>query len=585
MVSIEALNLSTYFCKNIFERFFNKLKTFQKQKNKVEKNIAKSSEVLEKEEKLLALQALLQKRKLALRNVQHRLENTKKGIQKVQQDIQNALSSQMDKLNELREEIIGLSKELAENGYFGKVHQEAINRITHRILKGTTYGQKSENEPITAKRKDSFEAFEVSPEAKEQRNIRQVFIKLSKKFHPDLAENEAEEQDFHVIMQQINEAYKANDIQTLLEIEEAYLVEILDFSSQIITVDVLQKEIDRLERDIQFIDNQNDRLNTELKRLQKTDLGAMFLDKRKVEREGRGIKAMKATLQGMIDIVERLKTGFTDTKARGSISPKMLDLINLFANSDKKRNKLYGEIDYENDDISALFGEPEKDDKLEGQRFPIGSSVRVKKPISHYLHRETKMKDWVGTVRKAEYNKKGKLVYTVYFDSETMAKMPKLLIELAEKQDEHFQKYDFLESHLEATAARDTVKDRITANRAILIDTQWQHLLETDDLELLKSILLANPMLNNEENWYVYLEKNLPFNAKSKGEYGLKKNTEIEVKSIAGLSPEVGFIMTIRLGKKRRLEEYPLIDLIPTKPNLLQDAVRLHEFWVENEIK
>lgn len=550
----------------------------------MEKNVAKSSEVLEKERKLLTLQALLQKRKLALRNVQHRLENTKKGIQATQQAIQNALSPQMDKLNELREEIVALSKELVAKELLGKVHQEAANRITNRILKGTTYGQKSDNEPIVAKKKDGFEAFEVSPEAKEKRDIRQVFIKLSKKFHPDLAENEAEEQSFHVLMQQINAAYKANDIQTLLEIETAYLVEILDFVSQIVTVDALQKEIDRLERDVQFIDNQNDRLNTELKRLQKTDLGAMFLDKRKVEKEGRGVAAMKATLQEMIDIVKQLKTGFTDTKTRGSIAPKLLDLINLFANSDKKRSKLYGEIDYENDDISMLFGEPEKDDNLDGQLFPIGASVRVKKPIGHYLHQKTKLKDWVGTVRKADYNKKGKLIYTVYFDSETMAKMPKLIIELAEKQGKHFQRYEFMETQLELTEARDTVQDRIVTNRALLIDTQWQHLLEPNDLNLLKSILLANPMLNNEENWQVYLEKNLPFNAKSKGEYGLKKNTEIEVKSIAGLSPDIGFVMTIKLGKKRNFVDYPLIDLIPTKPNSFQDAVRLHSFWVENEL-
>ena len=92
-------------------------------------------------------------------------------------------------------------------------------------------------------------------------------------------------------------------------------------------------------------------------------------------------------------------------------------------------------------------------------------------------------------------------------------------------------------------------------------------------------------MLNNEENWQVYLEKNLPFNAKSKGEYGLKKNIETEVKGIAGLSPEVGFIMTIKLGKKRRFVDYPLIDLIPTKPNIFRDAVRLHTFWVENDLE
>jgi hypothetical protein len=141
-----------------------------------------------------------------------------------------------------------------------------------------------------------------------------------------------------------------------------------------------------------------------------------------------------------------------------------------------------------------------------------------------------------------------------------------------------------METQLELTEARDTVQDRIVTNRALLIDTQWQHLLEPNDLDLLKSILLANPMLNNEENWQVYLEKNLPFNAKSKGEYGLKKNTEIEVKSIAGLSPDIGFVMTIKLGKKRNFVDYPLIDLIPTKPNSFQDAVRLHSFWAENEL-
>ena len=66
------------------------------------------------------------------------------------------------------------------------------------------------------------------------------------------------------------------------------------------------------------------------------------------------------------------------------------------------------------------------------------------------------MKGWQGRVEDVSYDESGRVVYTVSFDSITMNKMSKKFIIKMIEAYEDFQTYDFLETELEATLARDT---------------------------------------------------------------------------------------------------------------------------------
>jgi len=74
-------------------------------------------------------------------------------------------------------------------------------------------------------------------------------LNLSKKFHPDKAKDAAQAEEYHSVMQKINDAYQNNDIETLLEMERVYLREEPDFEG-VAMADILQQKIDYLNREI-----------------------------------------------------------------------------------------------------------------------------------------------------------------------------------------------------------------------------------------------------------------------------------------------------------------------------------------------
>ena len=268
----------------------------------MEKNIAKSLEMLAREAKIKELQTGLKKRKSVLKSLKTRLKNTKTEIEDVQRNVQNIMFSKMSKMEGLRVKIGELALKMKENKHFSKADKKALDEMAKEFLGENIFGdqfdeireaqRKAEegdfdfDENFRAKMNDVFQEFQVAPEEKEQRNIRKVFIKLSRKFHPDLAENDTQAKEFHSIMQQINEAYKANDIHTLLEMEQLYLMEEFDFAASSITIDVLQQEIDRLQRDVDFINGQVDRTSLEIKQLRKSNMGSMLTGLKKADREG-----------------------------------------------------------------------------------------------------------------------------------------------------------------------------------------------------------------------------------------------------------------------------------------------------------
>lgn len=561
----------------------------------MEKNIAKSPEMLAKEVKVKHLQKALKKRKTVLKSLKTRLKNTKNEIESTQRNVQSILFSKIEKVEALRVEIGELAIKMKANKHFSKADKKALDELSQEFLNGNVFGEEYEeiraskdkvesgnfdfDDNFRAKINDAFQEFKVEPKEEEQRDIRKVFIKLSRKFHPDLAENEIQAVEYHGMMQQINEAYKNNDIHTLLELEQLYLMEQLDLATASITIDILQQEIDRLQRDIDFINSQVNRTSLEIKQLRKSDMGSMLTGLKKANREGEGIDAFEAQFQELIDHLEQLKVGFVDSIERGSISPILIQMLNpfggeMFEDEDEGMNDVFGTL------FEMMMAEEEDDyEENENPKFPIDSVVMVKNNLSHKLDRRTGMKGWVGRVEEALFDEEGRPIYRVSFDSKTMKQMSKVLIENAYREDFDFQMYDFSEIQLVATKARDTTDEAHNIYRTLRVEVEWVSMVDGKALEVAKSIVLADLEEDEETNWENYLKSCVPFKAKGKGHFELKRNKKVTVKAINYLDSEVGFVVMVQEEKGRKKSyPYPLHDLLPEDDKMKMIA-ELHDIW------
>lgn len=577
----------------------------------MDKNIAKSPEMLVREEKIKALKSQLKKRKTTLKSLKTRLANTKKNIEDKQREVQSVMFSKMMEADSLRREIAVLAEQMKTNKNFSKADRKALDEIARDFLAENIFGDDFQEfskrqaqmedgefdfefgEEERAKIRDAFQEFQVAPSETEQRSIRKIYLNLSKKFHPDLAESDKEASQFHELMQQINEAYQANDIQTLLEIEQLYLVEDLDYTSKAVTVDMLQQEIDRLERDVEFINSQVERTSGELKNLRDSEMGQMLTNLDRAEKEGAGIKAMGADIQEMINVLKQLKEGLKDSQERGSISPILLQMMQKEeaprGSEEMLMRLINGKMDM--DDLSDMMGDffymdddddYEEEEEVEDPRFPIGSAVSVRKSIKNPYDKSLNMKGWQGIVQRAYYDDRDRVCYEIDFDSKTIEEnvTKKWLKEAILEEDEIFDRHDFKAGQLEAAEIRDTEKERIAAYRTRYIQTFWNRERLSGGEEMIE-ILLAEPSKTDWENWENYLNKKLPFpfEAKSQGLLGFRKGTKVTVLGLSDSLDEAGFVVKIRKGKGKHTEYYPLIDLRATKETKANSIIELYAKW------
>lgn len=554
--------------------------------------IAKSPEMLQKEAMVLDLQAQLKKRQSKLRGLKTRLKNTKSEIEVMQRKVQTETLRKMEEVDALRLEIAELALQLKKLKSMSKSDKMQLQMMADEMTREGMFGTEFEeykarkeqmesddfdfDEYERAKMQDMFEPFQVKPKEDEQKNIRKVYLKLSQKFHPDLAKGEHEAKSFHAMQQQINDAYKNNDIQALLELESIHLLEEFDFSAKAITVDVLQQEIDRLQRDNDLIEQQIKRTSKEVKDLRKSELGQMLTAMNKLEREGQGFDMMNADMDETIFIFTALRDGFKKSIELGHLSPDLVDMLvngpgydddlddDGFFESGNSLDLLMrmAEGDEEIMDIFSDFYEEEME--VENPKFPIGSSVRVRLPVQSLYDRKTNMLGWEGRVEEAFYNENEQVIYELSFDSLTMAQMPMKFIKKAIKQEEDFQTVELLEDQLEASVPRDEEEDAFAAYRKTLHEHQWAFLRNPVQEKRLKNILLAYPRKSDEENWAHYLEQHLvfPFNAKTKGAFFSDSGIKVKVLGMEDVvDEEYGQVVEIKIKGERNARGYLLIDL------------------------
>lgn len=582
------------------------------------KEISKSPEVLQKEAQIKKLQTQLKKRKSILKGLKTRLKNNKKEIEEVQFKANTRIIGVMERMDEMRKEIAELAKKMKSVKGLSRDDKNALEEMTEAFTQDDLLGedfqeyqrQKAEHmegnfdfeDNARAKMRDLFEGLQVKPDEQEQKDIRKVFVKLANKFHPDRARTKKEELEFHEMQQKLNDAYKSGDIQTLLEMERLYLLEEIDLSeAKAYTVDVLQQAIDKIEKELSFIENQISRCRGEIKNLRDSQFGEMLTSIKKANKEGFGIDDQIAEMERMLEMLSKVRDGLKDSIERGEISPLIMDMAMEGPMMGGPLDGIDGDMSPEElqemlesllggkggnffDDINEATTNAYKDAKYQPDQ-----TVVIKKAISHHLLRKVKLKGCVGRIIGIDYNENGQLEYEVSLDSVSLQQLPKEIFEKSINIGYDFQDVDVLEKDLAACEPRDSEADSFATYRSLYHQYNWAHLSAAQS-ERLQKILLADPAKSDNDNWRNHLVNQVkyPFNVLTRGilEGGLPPNEKITVTGAVGMNDDVGIVMSIKMGKQRGT--YPLLDLYTKNKKspvfyLLEDYAEWQQQQIDNK--
>lgn len=269
--------------------------------------IARNPLVVQKEKQLQDLQK--QKNKLTTRLQQHknRLQQLQTDIVQLQQQVGVVMIDRLEQLASIKNQMVATLQEISRSKKIPKADRRAARQFADE-LKDTfeidetlseikeqrerlfqEYKEQRENDHSSENsgRQQSLSSlFAVAVPEEEQRRIRKLFLQLASRFHPDKASNPREVEHFTVIMRQLNEAYEQGDYQTLLDLEQEYV----HYNSEIYRdtehveglLQWIETAIERATADVSLLNSQLQRVQTELKNLQKSDVGKMCIRDQKL---------------------------------------------------------------------------------------------------------------------------------------------------------------------------------------------------------------------------------------------------------------------------------------------------------------
>ncbi|NJL73978.1 MAG: J domain-containing protein [Saprospiraceae bacterium] len=344
------------------------------------RKVEKSSVIVEKEKRLKALET---RKKSLLTNLKKNtttLDKLKVDIVEMQQGIRGRLIALAQKLRNLKQEIKEITATLKKSKKISKEEKKEITnllKVVNQEFENMESGFGIPNMELNEEeiRKagfntdnfdrqrafDFFTQFEEEIAEPDQKDIRKAYVKLAARFHPDKAKSNQEQEQFHLLMQQINAAYERGDLATLLELQSAYsevktLLE-MGIQQEGAIADFLDAEIQRLEREVELLNSQLNRVKAELRNVKKSDIGNMYGQEMKAQQRGVGTQDWLKDVEDALENFKKLRDGILEYGNTGIIP----DFLNEMVATDESLIEITEDMVID-DIISMFFNESQFDD-------------------------------------------------------------------------------------------------------------------------------------------------------------------------------------------------------------------------------
>ncbi|WP_367388377.1 calcium-binding protein [Lewinella sp. LCG006] len=545
-------------------------------------SIEKSPIVRQQEEKIAELEAQIKKKNTTIKSLKTRLDNMRERIDELQRKARNSFASAKEKMQARTEKIIAILARLQKDKRFSKADRAQFKEM-HQDIHGMVEETQPFNDPEfdfgpgfeedRAKNFDPFAEFQVAPEPEVQQDLRKLYLKLSKRFHPDRAQGAKEQQLFHDIQQEIVRLYQAHDLQGLMNMAMQYDLNLLDFSES--ETDVLEQKIQFLTQQLSGLEQQQERLSEEIKNLRNSPLGQMLTDVDSFARDGVDITDAATMTGGSIDEMETYLEALEEVERTASMEPliyhqnSMTDIDDLMAEllfGDDDNDDDYYDDDYDIDDFSPLEEATDPD-------FPVGSWVK----FEAFADNPNKPLTVTGEVTAALYHPEGVEIYDIAADTNTLQKLPPNFIKKMLELDS-LGRFKSVPGIMISSTKKPS-KEKIAARYEALYGIYRQYAfndLTAKQRKRIFNILDADPKKQDPENWWDHLQTELsfPFVAEvfeedeiltaevDEEEWGDDFSGEISVEVVGftdSASPTSPNVLTIDKYRKERI--FSLLDL------------------------
>ncbi|OGO24634.1 MAG: hypothetical protein A2Z28_01230 [Chloroflexi bacterium RBG_16_51_9] len=192
----------------------------------VKKNKASSSEIVpatsNAQKEILIWEARIAEKEDEVSELSIQIQNIKNTLKVFLGEYNSRVSSLYVKLDEinLRIKEYQLRIDLAKGR---KISQDSLKNIEKEVSETFTEERRhmgdleDEASEFSEEYREYLEQEKEGPplDTEAQEKLKQLYRKLARKFHPDLAKNDKQRTEFHKIMSAINEAYKNGDLETL----------------------------------------------------------------------------------------------------------------------------------------------------------------------------------------------------------------------------------------------------------------------------------------------------------------------------------------------------------------------------------
>ena len=524
--------------------------------------LEKSPKVIAQEKEITSLEQAIKKAKTSIKSLKTRKENVEQEFIERQSEVFNKSTRVLEEFTQIRVDIKATLEHLIKDKRFSKEDRETFKDLLSGFDETIEefgdftdqFQQHEQGQKERAKERKFFEPFVVEVSKVEKKNIRNLYLQLSKEFHPDSIQDKKQKQAAQELQKQIIRAYEANDYQALIDIKN--LNSRNSFSEDFDTsADALANKIKALKLQLEQLISQKERLSAELKAFRDSDAGRMLSDTKSAERQGYSL----GEITGLDDIgilveeIKKMLDALEKTKAAGFITEELESLIQPVESSDLESFFM--------GDLEDFFGEEKNPDPT----FPIGTLVQVTQNF-------TEMEEWdaifpiYGTVEAALLNiDTEEPEYTILIHSKSLKSLPELFFI---DQDALGEPIDMLlevpENYIQP--ANSSVKAEPRSVQTETFKRIWLGIF-LEEVEVayklkISEAILSQPQHSIAESWKAYLMDSIKFpqtvvtNDYQKGLW--KKGEKLTWRSIVELNSPY-FPTQIRIEKSKHLfTEVPL---------------------------